>query len=243
MATRRRQENTSFFHASTHIRRFNNTIHCLKSSNGEWHEGPSVVADITHEYFQSIFFSTNHVTNDVDFLSSCHKVTRRINNWLLRLVTYAETKQAVYSLNPDSAPGPDGFTGHFFHHHWHKIGSEITEAVASFFRSRKLLKSMNHTYIALIPKTKVIQDMTQLRPISLSNFIYKKISKIIVQRPQPIMDILISDNQCAFIKNRLISDNILLAHELTHYLKTKHKTKTHEMALKLDMSKAFDRLE
>ncbi|WOL04707.1 hypothetical protein Cni_G13429 [Canna indica] len=66
---------------------------------------------------------------------------------------------------------------------------------------------------------------------------------MLVLRMQPIMDIIISDNQCAFIKHRLISDNILLAHEITHYMKTKQHTKSHDMAIKLDMSKAFDKLE
>ncbi|WOL20029.1 hypothetical protein Cni_G28831 [Canna indica] len=60
---------------------------------------------------------------------------------------------------------------------------------------------------------------------------------------QPFMDLIISDNQCAFIRHRLISDNILLAHEIMHYLKTKQRTKSHDMEIKLDMSKAFDRLE
>ncbi|WOL04692.1 hypothetical protein Cni_G13414 [Canna indica] len=60
---------------------------------------------------------------------------------------------------------------------------------------------------------------------------------------KPLMNRIISQNQCAFIKGRLISDNILLAHELTHHLKTKQKSFSHDMTIKLDMSKAFDRLE
>ncbi|WOL20430.1 reverse transcriptase [Canna indica] len=100
----------------------------------------------------------------------------------------------TFSLNPDSAPGSDGFTGHFFRRYWHKLGPEITKAATSFFTSRKLLKSFNHTLIALIPKQKIIQEMNQVRPISLSNFIYKIFSKIIVNKLQPIMGTIISEN-------------------------------------------------
>ncbi|WOL14689.1 hypothetical protein Cni_G23470 [Canna indica] len=85
--------------------------------------------------------------------------------------------------------------------------------------------------------------MAQIRQIGLSNYIYKIFSKIIVHRLQPLMDCIISKNQCALIRGRLISDNILLAHELTHHLKTKQKSSSHDMAIKLDISKAFDRLE
>ncbi|WOK94055.1 hypothetical protein Cni_G02757 [Canna indica] len=187
--------NTSYFHACTHSRRCTNTIPRLKNCSGLWCEGQDAVADIAQQYFQTIFATSNPAINDLHFLSSCRKVSRRMNRWLLRLVSIEETKLAVFSLNPDSAPGPDGFTGHFFRHNWQMIGAEITEAATSFFRSTKLLKSFNHSFIALIPKTKTPQDMSQLRPISLSNFLYKVFSKIMVHRLQPLMDALISNNQ------------------------------------------------
>ena len=57
------------------------------------------------------------------------------------------------------------------------------------------------------------------------------------------MSKLISANQSAFIKGRLISDNIMVAHECMHYLKNKRNSETYEFALKLDMSKAYDRVE
>ncbi|WOL04983.1 hypothetical protein Cni_G13706 [Canna indica] len=123
------------------------------------------------------------------------------------------------------------------------IANLITEVAASFFRNRRILKSINHTHIAMISKVKSPQEMTDIRPITLSNFTYNIFSKILVHRVQPIMDLLISDNQSAFIKNRRIFDNIPLSHELNHYLQSKQYSRSHEMAVKLDMSKAFDRLE
>ncbi|WOL12404.1 hypothetical protein Cni_G21171 [Canna indica] len=111
--------------------------------------------------------------------------------------------------------------GHFFKHFWPLIEEDITAAATSFIRSRRLLKALNRTSIALIPKTKIPENMSQIRPISLSNFIYKYFSKILVHRIQPLMNKIISTNQCAFIKGRLISDNILLAHQMMHHLKTK----------------------
>ncbi|XP_025632131.1 uncharacterized protein [Arachis hypogaea] len=123
------------------------------------------------------------------------------------------------------------------------VGGDVFKAVRSFFHSGKILKSFNHTQICLILKVPDASDMTQVRPISLSSVMYKIISKVMMHRLQGIMNKIISPNQSAFLKGRLISDNILIAHECMHYLKNKRSRAEHEMAIKLDMSKAYDRVE
>ncbi|WOL06776.1 hypothetical protein Cni_G15510 [Canna indica] len=98
--------NTSYFHACTRSRRCTNTIPRLKNCSGVWCEGQDAIADIAQQYFQTIFATSNPAINDLHFLSSCRKVSRRMNRWLLRPVFIEETKLAIFSLNPDSAPGP-----------------------------------------------------------------------------------------------------------------------------------------
>ena len=85
--------------------------------------------------------------------------------------------------------------------------------------------------------------MKQVRPISLCSIFYKIISKIMVYRMQGFISKIISSNQSTFVKGTLVSDNILMAHECMHYLKNKRAGTLFEMALKLDMSKAYDRVE
>ena len=85
--------------------------------------------------------------------------------------------------------------------------------------------------------------MKQVRPISLCSIFYKIISKIMVYRMQGFISRIISSNQSTFVKGRLIFDNILVAHEWMHYLKNKRAGTLFEMALKLDMSKVYDRVE
>ncbi|WOK97569.1 hypothetical protein Cni_G06277 [Canna indica] len=132
------------------------------------------------------------------------KVSRRANNWLLRPVSYEEVKEATFSINSESAPGTDGFTGAFFRHYWSLINQDVVAAVASFFRCKKLLRPFNDTIIALTPKSKSTVDMSNIRPISICNVYYKICSKILVKRMQRIMNKLISANQSAFIQGRLI---------------------------------------
>ncbi|WOL05266.1 hypothetical protein Cni_G13993 [Canna indica] len=167
----------------------------------------------------------------------------RMNRWLSHPVTIVEVKHATFSINGNSAPGEDDFTGAFFQAYWDIVGQDIFQACVSFFGSCRLLHDLNHTLLALIPKGRNVQNMSQVCPISLCNCLYKIFSKLLMHRLQHIMPKIISLNQSAFIKGRLISDNILVAHEIMHHLKCKSRTSSQEMALKLDMSKAYDRVE
>ncbi|XP_028757228.1 uncharacterized protein LOC114716394 [Neltuma alba] len=77
----------------------------------------------------------------------------------------------------------------------------------------------------------------------VSDFAYKIVSKILANRMKMLLSRIISEHQRAFVAGRLIQDNILIAHEAFQYLKNKKKGKKVEMAIKIDMNKAYDKLE
>jgi len=101
------------------------------------------------------------------------------------------------------------------------VKTDVINTIQAFFHSNSLLKSLNQTFITLIPKIPFPEEVNHFRPITLCNVIYKVISKILVKRLQPIMDSIITPYQNAFIKGRNISDNILLAHEIIDVLRKK----------------------
>lgn len=117
------------------------------------------------------------------------------------------------------------------------------KTVKSFFAERKLSDNLNDTLLVLFPKKKNLQRMTDLRPISLCNVIYKIIGKVLANRLKVLLPLVVSENQSAFLKGRLISDNIMISFEVLHYLKRKQQGKVRYMAMKLDLSKAYDRVE
>ena len=105
------------------------------------------------------------------------------------------------------------------------------------------MSSLNHTFITLIPKVKSLEYVTEFCPIALCNILYKLVSKVLANRLKKVLPHIISKSQCAFQSDKEISYNILVAFETLHHMKMKKTGKVGHMALKLDMSKAYDRLE
>jgi hypothetical protein len=123
------------------------------------------------------------------------------------------------------------------------VGEKVSEEVLGVLNGGNMPPEWNETCIVLIPKKENPDCMKDLRPISLCNVVYKLVSKILASRLKLILDEIISPNQSAFVPGRLITDNILLAYECTHLMKNRRKGNEGFAAVKLDISKAYDRVE
>ena len=156
--------------------------------------------------------------------------------------THLEVKQAINQMAPLKAPGPDDMPPLFYQHYWNLIGDDISNTVLHYLNSGTLPKHLNHTFITLVLKKKNPVFASEFRPISLCNVLYKIFSKVLANRIKKILPNIITENQSAFTKSCLISDNILIAFEYLHSMQ-KHTRKEGFMAIKLDMSKVYDRVE
>lgn len=123
------------------------------------------------------------------------------------------------------------------------MGDDIAKSVLETLNSGNMPLWLNETHIALIPKVKCPISVTEFRPISLCNVLYKVISKILANRLKKILLHIISPYQSVFVLGRLITDNVLMAYESLHMMHTRIRGKTGYMAIKLDMTKVYNRVD
>ncbi|XP_062014482.1 uncharacterized protein LOC133731021 [Rosa rugosa] len=170
-------------------------------------------------------------------------ISPEMNASLLAPVSVQEIHDAVFQLGPLKAPGPNGFSGIFYQCYWNIVNKVIVEATTDFMSTGTLLHSINKTNLVLIPKIQAPTLPSHFRPIALCNFSYKILAKVLTNRLQPLMPDIITKEQSAFVSGRQIQDNVIVAHEIYHHLKMLRTGSDFELGIKLDMNKAYDRLE
>ncbi|XP_075089930.1 uncharacterized protein LOC142171470 [Nicotiana tabacum] len=116
-----------------------------------------------------------------------------------------EIRNVIFSINASSAAGPDGFNGTFYQKCWNIIKYDIIDFVQDFFNGKGMTKFYTHTCLIPIPKVDSPTSFSEFRPISLSNFTNKIISKILSRRLNPMLEKLISDNHGGFVKGGMIT--------------------------------------
>uniref|UniRef100_A0A803QH07 Reverse transcriptase domain-containing protein n=1 Tax=Cannabis sativa TaxID=3483 RepID=A0A803QH07_CANSA len=238
-------KNTKFFHAKASSRKANNTIKSLTNDLGLTVTGKENLTQVICSYYEKLFASEDvhsdslqHVINAIP-----STIDSAMNQSLTAPFSGAEVYAALQSMSPDKSPGSDGMSAMFYQNYWDIVGSSVTQLVLGILNDGNEMTQLNNSIITLIPKVPNPSGMCDYRPISLCNVIYKLISKTIVLRFQKVLPFVISETQSAFLSNRLITDNILVAFELIHHLRHKTQGRIGYSALKLDMSKAFDRVE
>ncbi|XP_056850872.1 uncharacterized protein LOC130500150 [Raphanus sativus] len=235
--------NTKFHHGITKQRRAQNRIISIKDKHGKLVEKETEVENVAVQYFRDLFSTSSptELDNSLRFVSE--KVSLADNRLLLEKPSEQEIRKALFDINPDKAPGPDGMTSKLFQRFWREMRQDIIKLVQDFFVTGYFDPALNQTNICLIPKKKKPRDMTEFRPISLCNVSYKIISKLLCKRLKRVIPRLISETQSAFVAKRLITDNILIAQESFHALRTNQRCREDFMAIKTDMSKAYDIVE
>eukprot|EP00253_Pinus_taeda_P017577 PITA_17577 len=157
----------------------------------------------------------------------------------MHAATIEEVEEVVLNMKKGKAPGPDGFTVEFYQAGWHFLGQEILEVVEESCLKQKIWPGINSTFLTLIPKSNNSEEAQGFRPIALCNVIYKIIATLIVKKLKPLLPSIISPEQTGFVEGRQILDGLVVTQEMIHSLNQK---KQRGMMIKLDLSKAYDRL-
>lgn len=228
--------NTSYFHSLVKGKRSQLCIRELQNSQGTLLTQPEDIMLAAVDYYTDLF-ARAPTSNHTEVLSSIPcLVTDADNLMLTQLPLESEVKAAVWSLDPQSAAGPDGFNGHFYRSCWSIINLDVLKAVQEFFIGVPQPTVMASAILTLIPKVQSPQTFGDFRPICLTNFISKVCTRIIATHLNQLLAKLISPEQTGFLAGNDISTQVLLAREMVHMLDRGGP----QLCLKLDMMKAFD---
>jgi hypothetical protein len=104
---------------------------------------------------------------------------------------------------------------------WEITGKDVVQEIRVLLNGGEMPRWWNETVVVLIPKVPDPDKLKDLRPISLCNVIYKITSMVLSNCLKFIPPDIISLNQSAFVPGRLITDNVLLAYELAHFMQNK----------------------
>ena len=214
------------------------------NQSGEWVEDEDQVMDIILSGYKELY-QTQHLTSisTADFeIEWVVALSEEDSRKLSVMPLNTEILKALSSLKPCKAPGVDGLHARFFQHFWHILESSVIDKILTIFATKRIPSYLNHTLVTLILKRNGPEVLGHFRPISLCTTIYKMVSKIIINRIRPHVQHLVSPLQAAFIPGRKGLDNMIIAQEILHFMEKK-KGRVGTMALKIDLEKAFDRLE
>lgn len=199
--------NTKFFHAQTVIRRKRNRITQLKIDN-VWCSDEEVLKREASTFFKRLFQSADNCAPSSLQLQNIPQISEILHEELLQNVTILEVKNALFSMSPYKATGPDGFQPIFFRSYWNIASNDVWELVAKAFSTGSIPEHLAETLIVPIPKIDDPQSLRDFRPISLCNVLLKVISKVLVGRIRPHLEEIIGPLQSSFISKRGTCDNV-----------------------------------
>lgn len=133
-------------------------------------------------------------------------ISKEDNELLTMISNVKEIYSTLRKMSPEKAPGLDEMMVLYFKNFWKVVGADVSCAVQDFFMNGVMLLELNCTNITLIPKIDNPSKVSQFRPISLCNVIYKLISKIMADHLRLVLPKLISPYQLTFVSRRAIQD-------------------------------------
>lgn len=151
-------------------------------NDGIWIIEESAITYYFGKKIENIFTSSHpHITQELDTLFPETNGDKE-NKELTIIPSDEQIKEAIWSLRPLKSPGLDGFSGIFFRSYWEIVKEKVSNFVKECFRLGMIPAAMNKTFTVLIPKSDRANNFNHFHAISLCNFVYKVVAKIIASR-------------------------------------------------------------
>ncbi|KAJ8768783.1 hypothetical protein K2173_023687 [Erythroxylum novogranatense] len=178
--------NTKFYHCSVKSQLCKSQIRLLLNEQGDYVDTKAGLAEVVVSYFSKLLGEKDpHViVPDLsllrDLLPGSIGETKKL--MLVQDISRDEVRKVMFALGGEKAPGPDGYSAHFFQVAWSVVGDDVCDAVFEFFQSGLVLPAFNSTIVALVSKKPNFMSIKDYRPISRCSTFYKCLTKIMVAR-------------------------------------------------------------
>jgi hypothetical protein len=169
-----------FFHAHATIKHRKNSIATLTDENGIIHYEHEHKSSLLWDAFKCRLGSSDFSRIDFDLpeLLIRNEELHELDTPFTKL----EIDNIIKSLPSDKSPGPDGFNTNFIKKCWHIIAQDFYDLCEKFYHDEVCLRSINGSFIVLIPKKENPQNVGDYRPISLLNNSMKILTKLLANR-------------------------------------------------------------
>ncbi|KAJ9680073.1 hypothetical protein PVL29_019377 [Vitis rotundifolia] len=217
--------NSKFFHKVANGRRNRKFIKVLENERGLVLNNAESITEEILLYFEKLYTSLigeSWSVEGLDWSPILEESAGRLDSPF----TEEEISKAIFQLDRDKAPGPDGFTIAIFQ-----------DLFAEFHRSEIINQSTNASFIVLLPKKSLTKKISDFRPISLITILYKIIAKVLSGRLRGVLHETIHSTQDAFVQGRQILDAVLIANEIVD---ERRRSGQEEVVFKIDFEKAYD---
>ena len=196
---------------------------------------------ITH-YYKNLFGppDESEISLREDQIGDIPQVSLEENHALTSQFDEAEVRNAVFLMEHNKAPGPDGFPAEFYQVFWNVIKDDLMALFSDFHREDLNLFSLNFGIVTLIPKVADATRIQQYRPICVLNVSFKIFTKVATNRLNHVAKTVVSPTQTAFMPGRNIMEGVVILHETIHELHTKNRD---GIILKIDFEKAYDKVK
>jgi hypothetical protein len=205
-------------------------------------EGQNNLKTYITQFYKELFgeHENSHFSLAEEWIQDIPQVTREENNILSSPFSEKEIKDAIFQMERNKAPGPDGFPAVFYQKFWDIIKYDMLQMFEDLHRCDLPLFSLNFGVITLIPKVQDANLIQQYRPICLLNVSYKIFSKVATNRLNLLTDKIVNPTQIAFMWGRNILEGVVILHEKIHEL---HRGKLDGVIFKIDFEKAYDKVK
>ena len=228
-------KNTKFFQRTANAHRRNNYIESMQCGEQQW-KSESEIRDGIVAFYQGLYSEREAwrpMLGGMEFNTINSAEAKELEGPF----SEEEVVIALNQMSGEKAPGPDGYTIAFYKHCWEIVKIDILNSLQEFHEHECIKRSLNATFVVLIPKKPGVSDVKDFRPICLIGSVYKILSKVLANRLKVVLGAVLSPTQNAFIQGRQITESVLITNEC---LDSRLKCRILGLLCKLDVEKAYD---